>query len=558
MGDSLEDQVRQIELFAERLSTGKKKVVIVKWIELRESASVAFDHQPILKAIEYIRTSKKKITYVLFKSIDRSTRGGIPVYDYIKKEFAKCGVQMLDAHGVISTQTINTLAHLNVEYPWSMTNTSEISEYMMAMQAQVERKQILSRLIGAEIGYVQQGYRVRQAPPGYINTKIDTPQGKRTVLALHPKESILFIRMFELRAVNTMTDQQIVDEINTLGYSSRTRKKYDSKGNKRVIGYTGGIKLKVKQMLRYIQNPIYAGFNTEKWTNGKAIKCHFEGLVSIDTWNKANRGKITIVDQEDCAIIEKGQPKEWQVRKNKDNPMYPYKRYVLCPFCRKHLLGSASRGKSGKYFPAYHCSRGHKSYRIPVAKLEETIKKFVSNIKFSEAYKKRFREIVLEEWERRERTVSTDTAMIHGNLKDYELEMQLLKDKIKQVNLPSLIASFEKDIEKLEQEKLNANVTLSHKQEEQTDIQTEINFTQYYMEHLDDLLLGSDNPQQNAAMFGLLFAETPTYVELTNGTPRLAPIFELNRAFEESEEQCVSHRGLEPRTTSLRARCSTS
>ena len=51
------------------------------------------------------------------------------------------------------------------------------------------------------------------------------------------------------------------------------------------------------------------------------------------------------------------------------------------------------------------------------------------------------------------------------------------------------------------------------------------------MEHLEDLLLNGPNPQKNAAMFGLLFDETPTYQELIDGTPKLACLFKLNEDF---------------------------
>lgn len=38
---------------------------------------------------------------------------------------------------------------------------------------------------------------------------------------------------------------------------------------------------------------------------------------------------------------------------------------------------------------------------------------------------------------------------------------------------------------------------------------TIINYTYYFMEHLEELLLGGTNPHQNAALFGLLFDEIP-------------------------------------------------
>ena len=73
------------------------------------------------------------------------------------------------------------------------------------------------------------------------------------------------------------------------------------------------------------------------------------------------------------------------------------------------------------------------------------------------------------------------------------------------------------------------------------------------MERFEDLLLGNDNPLQNAALFGLIFDEPPTYEELLNGTVKLAPLFKLNEAYKQGKSIAVGIRGVEPRTFYLRA-----
>ena len=40
-----------------------------------------------------------------------------------------------------------------------------------------------------------------------------------------------------------------------------------------------------------LQSTIYAGINVEKWTDYQPVKCAFEGLISIDLFNRANRSK---------------------------------------------------------------------------------------------------------------------------------------------------------------------------------------------------------------------------------------------------------------------------
>ncbi len=557
MGDSPEDQEQQISRRVSQFSASiSTKIIIKANFDLVESASGEIDTQPILKALEFCRNPNNKISYAFIKSIDRGTRGGATIYGQLKSQFAKYGVQFIDVYGVISTQKVNTLDHLGLSYNWSEFSPSYITELLEAERAKGEVRDILTRMIGAEVRYVRMGYRVRPAPMGFQNKKIETTHGLRVILSPHPTEASWFIKMFELRVQGILTDIKIVEQLNALGYKSRIRKIHDKNDKQKIIGHSGGKPLTVKQLQRYIQNPIYAGINDEKWSNGNPIKCKFDGLVSIDTFNKANRGKITIIEDGEDVKIYKGKVPLWRLRKQKENPLYPYKQYILCPKCKQPLLASGSRGKAGKHYPAYHCSRKHKYYRVPRKDLEATVESYTEHVEFDDGFVGDFKKIFLEEWDKRERQVSNDTIKLNQRLIELEHEINEIKDKIKILSSITTIKLMEADIDRLESEKANLMGIRERKDKEQINIKILINYTQYFMEHLKDLLFGSPNPFQNAAMFGLLFEDLPTYEELENGTPQLAPIFKLNEAYKTSKSQSVSPEGFEPSTQSLKGSCS--
>lgn len=516
---------------------------IVKWFTFVESASGVL--QPSQEAIDYCKANQGKIQYFFIKSIDRFTRGGSYSYDHLNMQLTKYGVQLIDAHGVIGTQTVNTLDHLNIEYSWSKYNPTRVSELLTAERGKDEVRDILTRMIGAEIRYVRMGYRVRSAPYGYKNEKIDTDHGTRVILTAHSKEAFFIIKIFELRIQGNMTDEEIVKQINLLGFKSRRTKIHDSNNSMKILGYEGENPLTLKQLQRYLQSPIYAGINTEKWTSGKPVKGKFKGLISVEMFNRANKGKVTIFEDNDMVYVYKGQIPQWQLIKNKENPLYPYKNHVHCPICVRPLLGSASRGKLGKYYAAYHCNRGH-YFRVALPKFKKTIKEFCMRLKFSGGFKKKFTEILLEEWEKREVGASNKTITFNERLIRIEQEKQLHKETIKQLSSPVAIKMIEEDIEKLEQEKLNLIPERDNKEIEQLDIQKIINFMKYFMEHPQELLLGGADKVKNAAMFGLVFDVPPTYENLTNGTPQLSPLFALNEKYERSKSLSVSLQGLEP------------
>ncbi|MFZ5366495.1 MAG: hypothetical protein ACOZBZ_04395 [Patescibacteria group bacterium] len=550
-GDSPEEQLEQIKIRAEQLGTLLNcRIEIRKIFEFTESASGELDTQPVLKAIEYCKNPANKIRFFFTKSIDRFTRGGSTIYGLLKTQLSKLGIQLVDVMGIIGTQKINTLAHLNVRYDWSEFSPTWITELLDAERAREEVRTILTRLIGAEIRYVRMGYHVRQAPMGFRNQKIETERGMRVILEGDPTEAPWFIRMYELRIQGNLDDKEIVKEINDMGFRSRKFKRHDPNDKKKIIGFGGGNKLTVKQFQRYIQNPIYAGINDEFWTEGKPIKERFDGLVTIDMFNKANRGKIVIVENPDGTVsLLRNQKSPWGQKKLKENPLFPYRHYVLCPICRKSLLASFSRSKNGERHGYYHCGncgRNHKYIGIPVAEFHKTIKSFVEDVKFSEEYFIRFRQIVLEEWEKREKNLSDDTINFGQRVTQIEQEIQNLKEKIKVLTSVAAIKLLEDDIDNLEQEKAQATLIRDRKEKQQVDVQVVLGYLKYYIEHPEELLFSSSEPLRNAAMFGLLFEELPTYDDLVNRTPKLARLFALKSDFKTSKSLSVTPQGFEP------------
>lgn len=537
-GDSPDDQKQQIENRARFLNSK-----VVRWFNFIQSASGEI--QPSQEAIDYCKANQGKIKFFFIKSIDRFTRGGSYAYDHLKMQLIRYGVQLIDVYGVIGTQTVNTLEHLGTEYSWSKYNPTRVSELLEAERGKNEIRDILTRMIGAEIRYVRMGYRVRSAPFGYINQKIDTVNSARVILKPHVIESKWMIKMFELRIQGNLPDEEIVTELNLLGFKSKKTKIHDKDNPSKIVGYGGEKQLTLKQMRDYLENPIYAGVNNEKWMAGKPIKTKFPGLVTVEMFNKANRGKITILEEGDRVIIYKGTPPQWQLSKKKDNPLYPYKKYVLCPKCKKNLLGSAPRGKAGKYFPAYHCNRGH-YFGTSLEKFDKTIKDFCVKIKFSDEFRIKFTNKILEEWDKREKYTSNKTITLNERLIQIEREKQMLKVTMKQLSSLTAIKMIEEDIDKLEAKKTTLVPKRDHEEAEQLNIQEVMNYIKYFMEHPQELLLGGSDKQKNAAMFGLLFETAPTYEELIHGTPQLSPLVALNEEYNKSKSLSVSPQGLEP------------
>lgn len=540
-GDSPDAQKEQIERFAQAHNIHIKKFFI-----FMESASK--EEQPVQEAIDYCKSPKNDIQLFIIKSIDRFTRGGSYLYDHLKMQLTRCNVQLVDIYGIIGTQEVNTLEHLGVEYDWSIYNPTKKSEILEAERAKDEMRDIMSRMIGAEIRYVRLGYRVRTPPFGYMNEKIETAHGRRMILTPNLIEAKFILKMYDLRIQGTFSDEQIVEEINKLGFKSRRILKRDLKDRTRILGEKGGKKLTVKQFHQYLKNTIYAGVNREKWTNGEAIKCKFDGLVSIETFNKANKGKIIISEENGETKVYKDRPDEWRLKKQVKNPMYPYKKYVLCPECKKSFLGSASRGKSGKYFPAYHCSRNHKSFRVPTKEFEETITNFVKQLKITDASIELFKTTVLEEWNRRIATNQKDCSNLQNKILELKAQSKMIAEKIPMLTSTLAIKLLEEQLEGISAQMAAIAQNKQEKDQDAISMELVLDVVGNFLEHLENLLLGGTDSLKRAKYFGLLFDEAPTYQELKYGTPKLAPYIELISALNNPNSFYVRPEGFEPPT----------
>ena len=543
-GDSPDAQKEQIDRYGDL-----RNMSIRKYFAFLESGSKV--KQPMQEAIDYCKDPKNQIKYFIIKSIDRFTRGGSRIYEDLKEQLDTCGVSLVDVYGVISAEKVNTLDHLGFTYKWSEYSPSKKTEILEAERAKDELRDIMSRMIGAEIRYTQVGYWMRQPPFGFMSEKVETRHGKRTVLRPHPDEAPLIRKMYELKALGTMSDRQIVDKMNELGF--RTRKTYIRSNDDRskIIGTKGGNLLEMTKINRYLENPIYAGIVKEKWTNDKPVNAAFEGLVSFELYNQANRGRVALHESTDGDIeYEKVRPDE-KAKKGVHNDAFAYRRFIACPTCHNPLLGSASRGKMGKYYPAYHCSNHGHYYRIPKQEFEATIAEFVKSISISTEKLDALTDAVMTVWEKKHESVKEDTAAIQKRIDSLVRQKYAIVDKIKIVSSVTAIEMLEADLVQTDQEiaKLEATMNDATQADQSVDIHKIVAYVKYFMEHLHELLIDLCNPSLKAQYFSVLFDRVPTYEEIKAGTQKesvLPGVNELFSALNVQSSLMVIPPGIEP------------
>ena len=519
------------------------------------------ENKVIDEMYDYVQQNRGKIKYLVFRDIDRLTRCGSSKYSEIKEKLSSFGVQMVDSVGLIQP-VANSMEHYDLLYSWSKYSPSDMTENIKADSAKEDRRNILTRLIGSEVKLARQGYQIGPANEGYINKKILVGNKKKTIQIPDPEKSEFFIKMFEMRASGQYSDTEIVNEINALGFKTNAMKKWD-KGHTEVLGKRGGKPLLVKTLQRYIQRPIYCGIICRNWTYYKPVKAQFDGLVSIDVFNKANRGKVFVEDLGDnqykILYNQKITKEKRSVKKYNSN--FPYKNVILCDECGKPFMASSPRGKSGKYFPTYHCGgkkRGHSYFGIPKSDFEENLEQTIKQFKVSKLFNTGFDIVLKDVWRQKNKeTIDTD-KLIDNNIQELKAKQNKLVDALIDAEGSNIKKTLEGRINAIDNEIKLAESKRQKMKTTESDIERFNDYSNYLLEHLEELLLDKENLRRQEALFGLVFEKLPSYQEILARTPKLSLILETKEIPHNEKSPLVTRLGFEPRTISLKGCCSTS
>ncbi len=522
-GDALEHQLYQCRHYIKKQGWQEAKV-----FSLIESGALE-EREFFQEALNYAIDRKNSIDYLVFKNISRFTRGGSVDYLQWKAMLEKNGVEIKDIYNTIG-EKINTLDHLDEEYSWSVYSSSETAEIEAAEQAKADRRNILTQTIGAEIIYTRQGYYPRTPPYGYKTHKIETENGKRTILIEIPEESFYVKKVFKMKSQG-FNLPEIADEINKLGYRSRIRNRRD-KRTKKPVGKIGGNSATANRVSEILNRTIYAGVICEKWTRYQPVKAKFQGFIDLDLFNQANKDKVLLQFSGDKALIFYGneaQAERTKKRIMKHNPDYPFKRVVLCPICNHELRGSASKGRSGQKYPYYHCSHNHKQWSIPANKFNDNIYDFIRNIKFDKADQKILELLFYEEWDKKRADIIEESQTKERCVSDLLAEQKAVFKRIKQVDSDIVRKALEKDYEELEKKLKQARTIRDQQVKKELNAKLGFQYARYFMEHLEELLIDTKNVRRQEQLFGMMFNELPTYNQIVDGTVNLAEYFKLNK-----------------------------
>ena len=543
----------ELQEMAGRMLAEKNNWIIDKVFRKSHSATTT-ERDDIEEVLKYVKKRKKEgvlIKHYISKSLDRFTRMGDEVYWPMKRMLESEGMELIDTTGIIQPKR-NSLEHISgdFKYSWSVHSPSEAAEMMEAYKGKAEVRDILTRMIGAEISLVQDGYAVRRALDGFKNTRIKV--GAKDRIIREPNERAHFYEDMFTMLGEGLSEQEVIDKLNAEGFKTQQLNRWDrtDKENPTIIGHTGGNPMTVKQLQRSVQKTEYAGVICEKWTKYQPVRAQYKGLVSIPEFNKANKGKIFIKEHSDGSLqILHNYSPFGKILKHrlKDNPAYPMK-FVPCPICGREMLGSHSTGRSGQKFPAYHCGgakkgkRAHEYYRVKKDLFETTIRDTIKALEFESEWLAGWEATLLFKYRIREKEIVSEAEMMGQNVVNLKIKQRQKLETFEKTESPVIRKMIEEEIEALDLEIKGAEKVRNDVEITEKGIKSFIWETKYLMEHSEEMLIDMDNMEAQRALFGLVFTETPTYSDFVNRTLKLEPILRLSQKANAAERPLVTPR----------------
>jgi hypothetical protein len=346
-----------------------------------------------------------------------------------------------------------------------------------------------------------------------------------------PDSAPWIIAMFELKARRTLSNMQIAEKINDMGYRSKQIIIRDKKNRMKIVAQRGSNKLEVEDLDRHVKNMLYAGLLCEKWTWNKPVKARFNGLVSIETFNRANWNNIEIVQNGREYEINDLKHKPKQAEKPTCN-MYPFKGAVCCPICGKSFLGSASRGHNGIYYPAYHCDRGH-YIRIPKGKFEQSVYDFVSHVSIKPKYIEEIVDHIINEWQKRKEQNLSSIEAMKTEIVRMETNIKIIAGNMKYMKSSTSIAYAEDEIVAFESEIEVIRENIRYYEDKVTPSDAEVgDRVRQLIEDVTDLISNHDWDHHIRVMyFTLLFKKMPSYYDIAEHNPDvLCDIFKYSKS----------------------------
>lgn len=359
-----------------------------------------FSKRPAMgEMFTYIDNKPHKKFVVIFDDISRLARD---VSEHIKLRAAL---------------TRRDVTPLCLNYNFDGTPEGEFAEVIMAANAELFRKQNKRQVIQKQTARLEKGYWPFYPPPGYKQVK-DPVHGK-ILTPVEPHASIIREAFEGFASDRFLSQADVVKFLRDAGYSDKPI-------------YQEG----VRRMLRRV---VYAGYvEREEWDVTRRKGQH-KAIVSLEVYEKVQakldgkcKVRVRISDSLDFAL----------------------RGFLLCPFCKRPMTGSWSRGRNKMYrffrCNTKSCVRHNKS--VSGDRVDEEFKKLLNTLYPKAGAMQLAKAVVVDLWRHKVAGIEGQQARLEKRLAETRQQTDMLSQRVVKAMDEKLVRVYEEQIVKLREE----------------------------------------------------------------------------------------------------------
>ena len=494
-GASLDNQERACNEWA--LRNG----VLARKLFREEGASAKTLKRPVMaEMLAFIDDNYKDIDFVIVYQMDRLARNMNDFVDFTRS-MHEYGIEIRDS----SSQMVSG-------------ESDELIQGVQALLAQHDNRLKSRRVTETMKRHASDGHRMHKAPYGLKNIRDEA--GRPTVEPV-PQIADNIAYLLAEYAKGMFNKGQMIQEARRIGLTQ-----------------ANGKEMSPQLLSKMLRQPLYAGLEKSKLTDGQIIPSSFEGIVP--EW-------VYYTNQQLLESRKESKTEGYKVI----SAEYVLRKFVRCEACGKPLRGSASTGRSGKRYPRYHCTfKDCKSAHILPEELHEQYLELLTHIRTDENMQDFLKTMIVRVWRDEAKSMRQRRAKVRERI-----------DKLAEERIDAAEGVVTRKITFEEKEtlvnRISQNMTKLKAEAQKLDhlVGTKEEAIEYAIKYMGNAprLWNNASPEMKVKFQYMIFPKGIPYNLQTNvfGTAEMSPLFTLAGIKKDSpvsdESMMVIPRGVEPR-----------
>ena len=433
-----------------------------------DHSAKTFERPEFNRLLEFLKKNKRVADFLLFLKWDRFSRNAGDAYFMIN---------MLNKMG-IEPQAIEQPLDLSIP-----ENKIMLAFYLAAPEVENDRRS-LNTIAGLRRAR-KEGRWIAKAPIGYKNTRNERNQ---PIVVLDPKLAPVVRWVFE--------------EIANGVYSADTI---------RIKAKQKGLDCTKANFFLMIKNPFYCGklfIPAYKDEEAQFVQGIHEPIISEELFYEAQ-------------LVMSGRKRNFPTKQTAKEQL-PLRGFLLCDKCGNKLTGSASKGRSAKYF-YYHCTsqcgERHRAEDVNDYMVKQ-LKVITSNEQALRLFNHEYLEMFVSSGkETKEMQEKTRIEILKNKERLANAQQLLLDGSLDANDYKEIKSRYEPIIRNLES-------SLSDISESNLQLEKYLRFGSFFVENLDQLYLKGDLTIKQQ-IIGSIFPEKTTFQNLKSRTAPLNTVISL-------------------------------